>query len=362
MTQKKKPAYQDAPATEASGGNETPLSLVEDVDTGHRFLIYATKSGTRIDLQVDNDSFWASQAQMAETFGVTRQNVTIHLQNIFKEGELLEEAVCKESLRTGPDGKSYRTKIYDINAVISVGYRVGGALGTAFRMWATDKLVQYLTKGFVVDAQRLKQADNLDRISELREIIRDIRASEANVYAELRRICAFCQDYDPSSETARTFYARMQAKLFWAVTAHTPSQILSSRPDSTMLNMGLTNWSKDDIRQSDAVIAKNYLGNSEIKELNRLTTILLDIFDDQAEIGKLVLMAQASALLDLQLRNLGRTVLSHGGNVTHADAEASAKAEYRRFDERRRAARLEDQKRELAALAAAGRAIPRKAR
>ena len=122
-------------------GNDDPLPLVEDVDTGHRFLIYATEADVRVDLQVDKGTFWASQAQMATAFGVTRPNITIHLQNIFREGELSESSVCKVSLRTGPDGKTYRTKIYDINAVISVGYRVGGPLGTAFRMWATDKLV-----------------------------------------------------------------------------------------------------------------------------------------------------------------------------------------------------------------------------
>jgi hypothetical protein len=189
-----------------------PVPLVEDGATGDRFLIYSAREGVRVELKVDGDTFWASQSQMAEAFGVTPQNITMHLRNIFKEGELHETAVCKQSLQTGRDGKTYSTKLYDLNALISVGYRVSGPLGTAFRIWANDKLFQYLTKGFVIDAPRLKEPGNQDRIAELREVIRDIRAAEANVYAELRRICAMCQDYDPTSETAREFYAKMQAK------------------------------------------------------------------------------------------------------------------------------------------------------
>ena len=132
----------------------------------------------------------------------------------------------------GQNSQPYRFKVFDLNALISVGYRVGGKTGTGFRVWATDKLVRYLTKGFVIDSQRLKEAGNHDRVAELREVIRDIRAAEANVYAELRRICALCQDYDPNAETAHQFYSHMQAKLYWAVTSHTPSEILNARADA----------------------------------------------------------------------------------------------------------------------------------
>ena len=340
--------------------SENPLSLVEDADTGDRFLIYATGSGIKIDLQVDGDTFWGSQSQMADAFGVTRQNVSLHLRNIFKEGELAETAVCKESLRTASDGKTYPTKLYDLNALISVGYRIGGPLGTSFRIWATDKLVRYLTKGFVIDSQRLKAPGNYDRVSELREIVRDIRATEANVYAELRRICALCKDYDPRSEAAHRFYAQMQAKLFWAVTSHTPSEVLQSRADAKAINLGLVSWEKEDIRQADAIVAKNFLREHEIKELNRLTVILLDIFEDQLDIGKLTLMREAIGLLDMQLRNLNRSVLSHGGRVSHADAETHAKKEYRNFDAQRRAARVENFAKEIAALKAAGEEMPAK--
>ena len=340
------------------GEKESPLSLIED-DTGDRFLIYTTEAGNQVDLQVSGDTFWAAQQQIADAFGVTRQNISLHLLNIFKEGELDESAVCKESLRTGRDGKRYVTKLYDLNALISVGYRVGGKLGTSFRIWASDKLVRYLTKGFVVDAARLKNPGEHDRVAELRDIIRDIRASEANVYAELRRICALCQDYDPRSEGSREFYSHMQAKLYWATVSQTPSMVIVDRADAREPNMGLRTWSKQDICKVDVVVAKNYLEDTELRELNRLTTILLDVFEDQLEIGRLTLMSEARGLLDVQLKNLNRVVLRGGGTVSHVKAEAHAQAEYRKFDDHRRLRRAERTQRELAELKAAQADLPK---
>lgn len=337
-----------------------PVTLIEDGDTGDRFLIYEGRDGVQVELRVEGDTFWASQQQMADAFGVTRQNITMHLQNVFKEGELTESSVCKESLLTARDGKQYPTRLYDLNALISVGYRVGGTSGTQFRIWATDKLLRYLTKGFVIDSERLKDPGNRDRIAELREIIRDIRASEANVYAELRRICSMCKDYDPHKKEAHEFYAKMQAKLYWAVVSHTPAEVLQYRADAKEPNMGLRTWKKTEILQTDAVVAKNYLSAPELRELNRLTTILLDIFEDQLDIGKLTLMTEAAALLDKQLRNLSRPVLTHGGNVSHEMADAHAKSEYRKFDDARRVERAERTRRELAELKATGKKIEKK--
>jgi hypothetical protein len=338
---------------------DTPLPLIEDAASGSRFLVYSTERVVKIELQVESDTFWATQQQMADAFGVTRQNITMHLQNIFKDGELSEASVCKETLRTARDGKPYHTKLYDLNALISVGYRVGGKNGTMFRIWATDKLFRYLVKGFVVDAERLKLPGEHDRVAELRDIIRDIRASEANTYAELRRICSMCKDYDPASEASREFYGRMQAKLYWAVTSNTPSMVLRERANASLPNMGLRAWPKDEIRQSDATNAKNFLGDEELRELNRLTTILLDIFDDQLDIGRLTLMSEASRLLDDQLRHLNRAVLSHGGIVSHTTAEDHARTEYRKFDQRRRALRAEAYQREVAALRDVDSGLPR---
>lgn len=336
-----------------------PVHLIEDGDTGDRLLVYATERGTHVELRVMGDMFWATQAQMAAMFGVTPQNISIHLRNIFNEGELSEAAVCKEDLHTGRDGKRYLTKFYDLNALISVGYRIESRQGTMFRIWATDKLMQYMTKGFVVDAPRLKEPDQYDRVAELREIIRDIRASEANVYAELRRICAMCQDYDPKAEQSRNFYKHMQAKLYWAVVSNTPAMVLKGRADARLPNMGLQTWPKENIRQEDATNAKNYLADRELRELNRLTTLLLDIFEDQLDIGKLTLMAEAEALLDAQLRNLNRIVLKHGGKVSTDDAIRHAKAQYAIFDAKRREARRIEAEKALLDVKATGSALPK---
>jgi hypothetical protein len=295
---------------------------------------------------------------MADAFRVTRQNISLHLLNVFKEGELDEAAVCKESLRTGRDGKRYATKLYNLNALISVGYRVGGKLGTAFRLWATDKLIQYITRGFVVDTKSLKNSREYDRVAELREIVRDIRAAEANVYAELKRICALCQDYDPSSEAAREFYTHMQAKLYWATLSQTPAMVRAERADADAPNMGVQTFTGQDVFKADTAVAKNFLQASELKELNRLTAILLDVFEDQLDIGKLTLMSEAAALLDAQLRQLNRAVLRGGGTVSKTDADRHVDTEYRKFDERRRALRAERTRQELAALKAADKNLP----
>jgi hypothetical protein len=334
---------------------ETPVSLVED-DTGHRFLIYGTDRGVQVELRYEGDALWMTQAQMASLFGRDPSVIYRHVTNILEEGELSEADNLQKMQVIGAGRPG---TLYSLDMVISVGYRVSSAQATLFRKWATGVLVRFATSGFVVDAERLKNPDEQDRVRELRDIVRDIRASEANVYAELRRICALCQDYEPGSSAWTEFYRRTQAKLFYAVTSQTPSEVLRARADARASNMGLQSWSKDEIRQSDAVVAKNYLMPAELKELNRLTVILLDIFEDQLEIGRLVLMEQASKLLDQQLANLNRVVLRHGGGVRHDDAETAAKAEYKLFDARRRLARREEADEHLAALKRADEALPK---
>lgn len=339
--------------SETNGDKNGPVPLIEDSDTGGRFLIYGTDSGVRIELRYEGDTLWMTQSQMADLFGVNVPAISKHISNIFSEDELSEGATLSkmETVRFEGGRRVSRTlDHYNLDMIVSVGYRVSSKQGTLFRKWATDKLVRFATKGFVVDSERLKEPGNYDRVTELREIIRDIRAAEANVYAELRRICAMCQDYDPTLQVSHQFYSHMQAKLYWAVTSRTPSMILRSRADSNQPNMGLQTWPKDEIRQADATVAKNYLHDNELKELNRLTTILLDVFDDQLTIGKLTLMSEADKLLDSQLRGLGRAVLNHGGAISHEDAEAHAKRQYKSFDDRRRALRSEVTARELATL------------
>lgn len=346
----------------SDGNISEPVHLVEDDATGDRFLIYGTERGVKVELRYEGGTLWMTQEQMAAVFALDRSGIAKHLKNIFAEGELEEAAVCAKNARTAADGKSYPTQFYNLDAIISVGYRVSSKQGTLFRKWATGVLVQFATRGFVVDVDRLKNPVEYDRVAELREIIRDIRSSEANLYAELRRICAMCQDYDPQNDSSREFYQHMQAKLFWAVATKTPSMIISERANAAAPNMGLCTWPKTEIRQQDALVAKNYLTQGEIKELNRLTDILVSIFEDQLDIGKLTLMTEASALLDQQLRNLNRSVLRHGGTVKHSTAERAAKAAYAKFDKQRRELRRIEADKQLAELKGVANAMPKKKR
>lgn len=337
-----------------------PLHLTQNEGIADRFLIYETAHGAGLELQYAGDTFWMTQEQMAFLFGVERSGISKHLQNIFSEGELDERSVCEESSRTAADGKSYKVQHYSLDAVISVGYRVSSKQGTIFRRWATAVLVQLATKGFVVDVARLKNPAENDRVAELRELIRDIRTSEQNLYAELRRICTICQDYDPKSQAAREFYSHMQAKLFWAVVSHTPSEIIAKRANAALPEMGLQTWPKTEIRKQDARVAKNYLTKAEIDELNRVTVILLDVFEDQLAIGKLTLMSEAKNLLDSQLKQLNRPVLTHSGKISHDDAMRVAELEYAKFDDIRRRYRVREADQEIARLRQESENLPRK--
>ena len=342
-----------------------PVVLHEDEKTGDRFLVYGTDKGLRLDIRYEGDTLWMTQPQIGELFGVTRQSVNSHLNNIYEDGELDREATCKEILQVRTEGGrevSRKTLIHNLDAVIAVGYRISSKQATLFRRWSTEKLVQFATKGFVVDSVRLKQPENADRIAELREIIRDIRSDEANVYRELRSICAMCQDYEGSSEEWQEFYRNTQAKLLYAVTSHTPAEIIKERANAKTPNMGLTNWPNDNIRKNDVTVSKNYLADSEIKELNRLTIILLDIFDDQVDIGRLVVMEDARLLLDRQLKSLNRAVLSRGGHVKMTDAKRHAERQYDIFNARRKAERQDNADKVIADLRKAEKELPKPSR
>ena len=330
-----------------------PVHLVQDADTGDRFLIYGTERGIRVELRYEGEALWMTQAQMAGLFGVTIPTINAHLKNVYAEGELNEVPTIRNFLIVQMEGARNVTrevKHYNLDAVISVGYRVSSKQGTLFRKWATEKLVQFATKGFVIDVERLKEPGSEDRFAELREIIRDIRSDEANVYRELRAICAMCQDYDSGSNTWRDFYQHTQAKFMWAVASPTPSEIIARRADANSPNMGLQTWPKDQIRKHDAEVAKNYLTAAEIKELNRLTTILLDIFEDQLDIGRLTIMADAEALLNQQLKSLGRPVLRTGGKISSVKAKKHAAEQYAIFDAERTHRRHEEADASIAEL------------
>lgn len=342
--------------------SEEPVHLVEDAGTGDRFLVYGTEKGLCLDIRYEGETLWMTQAQIAQLFGVERSVVTKHLSNVYAEGELEAAATSAKIAQVRREGErevERQIEHYNLDAVISVGYRVSSTQATTFRRWATSILVQFARKGFVIDAPRLKQPQAMDHVAELREIIRDIRSDEANVYRELRRICSLCQDYDPGSDVSQTFYKQTQAKLVYAVTAHTPAEIIAARANHGAENMGLVNWQGAAIRKADVRVSKNYLGQAEIKELNRLTTILLDVFEDQLDLGRLVVMRDAEAVLDKQLAGLGRNVLRSGGSMKASAARQLAEAEYQKFVQARKAERLDEADRLIAELAREAGKLPK---
>jgi hypothetical protein len=342
--------------------NGSPVELVEDAETGDRFLVYSSAQGLRLDIRFEGETLWMTQAQIATLFGVDRSVVSRHLANVYAEGELEAEATSARIAQVRTEGSREITRQidhYNLDAVISVGYRVSSTQATLFRRWATGILVQYAKAGFVVDSRRLKQPENADRVAELREIIRDIRSDEANVYSELKNICAMCRDYDPASGAAREFYQRTQAKLVYAVTSRTPSEIVAERADHRAGNMGLTGWSSDNIRKLDVTVSKNYLADAELRELNRLTTILLDIFEDQLDLGRLLVMEDARALLDRQLEQLGRVVMRGGGSVSADEARRRAEEEYEKFAEARKIERQREADAAIQELAREAKNLPK---
>ena len=223
-----------------------PVHLQEDETTGDRFLFYGDGTGTHVEVSYAGEQLWMTQAQIAELYGRDRSSITKHINNIIDEGEL-DEATSVQKLHKS---QGRPATLYSLDMVISVGYRVASKQATLFRKWATEKLVQFATKGFVIDAPRLKNPAYSDRIAELKEIIRDIRSDEANVYRELRSICAMCQDYDGQSVEWQEFYRNTQAKIVYAVSSHTPAEILRARADASQPNMGLRSWPNENIEKA----------------------------------------------------------------------------------------------------------------
>ncbi|WP_298306643.1 RhuM family protein [uncultured Erythrobacter sp.] len=317
--------------------------------------MYSDGTGTHVEVSYAGEQLWMTQAQIAELFERDVSTISRHINNILEEGELESSNLQKMQIATS----AKPITLYSLDMIISVGYRVSSKQATLFRKWATDKLVQFAVKGFVIDAPRLKNPENRDRVAELREIIRDIRSDEANLYRELRAICAMCQDYDGSSEASRKFYQETQAKLVYAVTSQTPAEVISSRASIASENMGLQTWPNENIRKKDVAVSKNYLAESEIKELNRLTTILLDIFEDQLDLGRLTMMSKAQALLDKQLRDLGRVVLQGGGRVKTSEARRAAERVYQSYKAKQKLKRHEEADKAISEVKGVQKSLPR---
>jgi len=307
-----------------------PLRLVEDEDTGHRLVIYKTPKGINVDLLFEGETFWATQKQISQIFGVTRENVTMHLGNIYREGELLEETTCKESLRVGRTGQEYRPKIYNLDAIISVGYRVGSVEGTMFRIYSNGITSQYLRKGFVIDKERLKNHGAPSALDEFREIAREIRTSIRNSYREVLKLCTLCSDYDGTSQAARNFFMGMENKLLWASTSSpagpmTGPQIILTRADATKTDMGLTYYAgKRGPTKEDVKIANNYLAEGEARTKNRMTEMWLTYVEEQLDQGRLPTMEVVREKLDGFIRFNQWPLLRDKGQFKREDANKHA--------------------------------------
>jgi hypothetical protein len=304
------------------------LRLVQREESGHPLLIYATDRGPEVELPYRNQTFWATQDQMADMFGVDRTSVTKHLANIYDEGELDRAATCEDSSQVQQEGgRTVRRSrpIYNLNAMISVGYRVGSKQGTMFRIWATDKLVQILTKGFYVDVERLKNHGEPDALEQFRQIAREIRTSIRNSYREVLKLCTLCADYDGSSNAARDFFMAMENKLLWASAQKTAPQLILERADAEADDMGLTYYAgKRGPTQRDVVIGNNYLAQGEARTKNRITEMWLTYVEEQLDQHRLPTMAAVREKLDAFIRFNQWPLLLDKGNHKRDDANAHA--------------------------------------
>ena len=317
-----------------------PVTIREDGDTGDRFLVYVSKDGVRAELRVVGDTFWATQAQMAHMFGVDVRTVSEHIQNIFRDGELVSDSVIRESRITAADGKGYRTSLYSLDVIIAVGYRVSSRLGTMFRIWATQVLMAYLTKGFVIDDERLKNPDGKpDFFDELLDRIRDIRSSEKRMWTRILELASFCVDYDPHDQSQHTeFFADIQNTLHWAVLQKTASELIVERIDRRKESAGVVTFKGAVPTVAEATTAKNLLHEPEIKALNQITSLMLEFFDSQAEQRRTTTLGEFQIKLRELIKLDGRPLKPWGAatSVSHAKAAAHAAREIKAYKDQRR--------------------------
>lgn len=301
-----------------------------------QIIIYQTESGqTRLDVRLENETVWLTQKLMAELFQTTPQNITIHLKNIFEEGELEESSTCKDFLQVGKEGSRMverNQKFYNLDAIISVGYRIKSHIATKFRIWATQRLKEYIVKGFVLDDERLKNPDlPFDYFDELLRRIQDIRTSEKRFYKKITDIYATSVDYDPTLETSITFFKTVQNKMHWAITGQTAAEIIQKRANSSKPNIGLTNWRGENPRKQDIGIAKNYLNEEELSSLNNLVEQYLVFAEGQAMRRIPMYMNNWVEKLHGFLSLNDRDILTNAGKISHNIAIEYAENEYEKY-------------------------------
>lgn len=299
-------------------------------------ILYQTEDGlTRVQLRLVDGSVWLSQSEIAELFATSKQNVSLHAANVLKEGELSPHSVVKDSLTTAADGKNYRTKLYRLEMILAVGYRVKGHRGTQFRQWATARLSDYLVKGFAMDDERLKNPPgpgHTDYFDELLARIRDIRSSERRFYQKVLDIYATSVDYAPDTELAHQFFATVQNKMHWATHGHTAAEVIHQRADANQPHMGLqTTRPGGEVRKVDVSVAKNYLSTDELQVLNRIVNLYIEYAELQALNQKSMTMQAWIGKLDDFLKISGRELLDHAGQISAANAKVKAELEYARY-------------------------------
>lgn len=303
-------------------------------------LIYQTESGkTKIEVRLEDETVWLTQKSMAELFQTTPQNITLHLKNVYSEGELEEVSTCKDFLQVQTEGNRQvqRTqKFYNLDAIISVGYRIKSHVATRFRQWATQRLREFIVKGFVLDDERLKNPDQpFDYFDELLRRIQDIRTSERRFYQKITDIYATSVDYDPTTKTSIDFFKTVQNKMHWAITGKTAAEIIQTRADSAKPNMGLTSWRGDKVRKADVIIAKNYLNEDELRALNNLVEQYLVFAEGQAMRRITMHMKDWTDKLNGFLQLNERNILEHAGSISHEMAKQLVESEYDKFNRER---------------------------
>lgn len=302
-------------------------------------ILYTTDDGrTQLHLRVEGDSIWLSQLEIAELFQTTKQNVSLHAKNIFEDRELRQDSVVKESLTTAADSKNYRTKLYNLDLILAIGYRVRSSRGVQFRQWASTHLKEFLLKGFVMDDERLKNPGGWDYFDELLERIRDIRASEKRFYQKVRDLFALSSDYQARERETAQFFAEVQNKLLYATTGHTAAELILKRSDPDQPNMALTSWSGSRVRKQDVIVAKNYLTADEIDTLNRLVVIFLEQAELRVKQQKELTLDFWRINVDKMLAFNDQPILAGAGSVSRENMERIARERYEVFDQQRRIA------------------------
>jgi hypothetical protein len=300
------------------------------------FLLYTDANGKiKVEIFLKDENIWLTQEKIAALFGVQRPAITKHLRNIFESGELQENSVSSILEHTAEDGKKYSTKFYNLDAILSVGYRVNSTAATRFRIWATERLREYIIKGFTMDDERLKNPNTIfghDYFEEQLARIRNIRSSERRLYQKITDIYAGCSaDYSPTNNITKQFFATVQNKLHFAIFGKTAAEIIHDRVDSSKQNLGLTSWKNSPsgtVREDDVVVAKNYLDEKELDHLNRIVTMYLDYAEMQAQKGIAMYMKDWISKLDSFLRFNEQDILLNAGQISHEVAEALVLKEY----------------------------------